>query len=95
LPCSTILTQNGTLRSRFIHSIYAFDPNDIPIEFSAPVVGVDLKKHPKMKDSNPSSVALEGAEPQRGCWPEAKKTTPLEHRNLYPGEGVILAGEMV
>jgi len=41
------------------------------------------------------SVALEGAEPQRGCWPEAKKTTPLEHRNLYPGEGVILAGKMV
>ena len=26
----------------FIHSIYAFDPNRIPIEFSAPVPGVDM-----------------------------------------------------
>ena len=75
----------------FIHSIYAFDPNNIPIEFSALVAGVDLKKHPKMKDPNPSSAALEGAEPQRGYWPEVKETTPPEQRNLFPGEGVILA----
>ena len=77
----------------FIHSIYAFDPNNIPIEFSAPVAGVDLKMYPKMKDRNPSSAALEGVESQRGYWPEVKETTPLEQRNLYPGEGVILAEE--
>ena len=75
----------------FIHSIYAFDPNNIPIEFSAPVAGVDLRKHPKMKDRNPSPGALEGAEPQEGCWPETKVTTPLEQRHLYPGEGVVFA----
>jgi len=44
-----------------------------------------------MKDPNPSSAALEGAEPQRGYWPEVKETTPPEQRNLFPGEGVILA----
>ena len=44
-----------------------------------------------MKDRNPSSAALEGAEPQRGYWPETKVTTPLEQRHLYPGEGAILA----
>ena len=27
----------------FIHSIYAFDPNNIPIEFSAPVAQVDIR----------------------------------------------------
>ena len=27
----------------FIHSIYAFDPNGIAIEFSAPVPGVDVR----------------------------------------------------
>ena len=75
----------------FIHSIYAFDPNNIPIEFSAPVDGVDLKNHPKMKDRDPSSAALEGAEPQPGHWPEVKTPTPVEARHHYPGEGVILA----
>uniref|UniRef100_UPI0006CFC8D2 VOC family protein n=1 Tax=Desulfosarcina cetonica TaxID=90730 RepID=UPI0006CFC8D2 len=34
----------------FIHSIYTFDPNHIPIEFSAPVAEVDLRQKPRMRD---------------------------------------------
>ncbi len=75
----------------FIHSIYTFDPNNIPIEFSAPVPEVDIKKHPKMKDKNPSSIALEGDKPQIGHWPSTTKPTPYQDRRVYPGEGKILA----
>ena len=75
----------------FIHSIYAFDPNNIPIEFSAPVPGVDIRKHTKMKDKKPSAVAKEGPEPQPGPWLEKTKPTPHDERAVYPGEGMVLA----
>jgi catechol 2,3-dioxygenase-like lactoylglutathione lyase family enzyme len=75
----------------FIRSIYTFDPNNIPIEFSAPVPEVDIKKHPKMKDKNPSAIALEGDKPQTGHWPGVEKPTPPQDRRVYPGEGKILA----
>jgi len=75
----------------FIHSIYAFDPNNIPIEFSAPVPGVDIRKNTKMKDKKPSAVAQEGPESQTGHWPEKIKPTPNEERVVYAGEGTVLA----
>lgn len=74
----------------FIHSIYTFDPNNIPIEFSAPVPRVDVRKHPVMKDVNPSPVTLEGPEPQPGRWPDVTRPTPREERFVYPGEGMDL-----
>ena len=73
----------------FIHSIYAFDPNNIPIEFSAPVPEVDIRKHPKMKDRHPSPITLEGAEPTAGHWPQVTRPTPLNERMIYPGEGEV------
>jgi len=73
----------------FIHSIYAFDPNNMAIEFSAPVPGVDVRKVPKMKDIEPTSVTLEGSEPQSGHWPEVTGPTPEDERMVYPGEGVV------
>ncbi|MFC1515876.1 VOC family protein [Thermodesulfobacteriota bacterium] len=75
----------------FIHSIYTFDPNNIPIEFSAPVPEVDIRKHPKMKDRYPSTVTLEGSDPQTGHWPEVTDITPQADRRVYPGEGKIFA----
>jgi catechol 2,3-dioxygenase-like lactoylglutathione lyase family enzyme len=76
----------------FIHSIYSFDPNHIPIEFSAPVAEVDLRQRPQMKDRDPSPVAKEGAGPQKGHWPEPIEAVPFEQRCIYPGEGIIFAG---
>jgi len=70
----------------FIHSIYAFDPNNIPIEFSAPVEKVDIRQQPKMLDRYPSAVTQEGAEPQDGHWP-APTPVPPSQRLIYPGEG--------
>ena len=74
----------------FIHSVYAFDPNHIPIEFSAPVPGVDVRKRPRMKDKAPSPISREGTDPQPGIWPEAPGTLPSAERRVYPGEGKVL-----
>jgi catechol 2,3-dioxygenase-like lactoylglutathione lyase family enzyme len=73
----------------FIHSVYTFDPNNIPIEFSAPVSGVDVRRNPKMKDRNPSLATLEGPEPQDGKWPENPNPTEIDQRRIYPGEGKV------
>jgi len=77
----------------FIHSIYTFDPNHIPIEFSAPVPGVDIRNHPKMKDRGPTTVSREGPDPQPGIWPEGPGAPPVEDRRVYPGEGMVLVEE--
>jgi catechol 2,3-dioxygenase-like lactoylglutathione lyase family enzyme len=75
----------------FIHSIYTFDPNNIPIEFSAPVKGVDVRKNTRMKDRKPVAAALEGADPMPGHWPKPKGPLAVEKREIFPGEGQVLA----
>ena len=77
----------------FIHSIYTFDPNNIPIEFSAPVDGVDLRRRPKMMDRHARAVALEGPEPQPGKWPPVTHGTPSSERLVFPGEGTVFADD--
>jgi catechol 2,3-dioxygenase-like lactoylglutathione lyase family enzyme len=71
----------------FIHSIYAFDPNGIPIEFSHNVEGIDLRKNPVMQDRALTATAHEGAGPRPGTWPEVSKPTPKNERTVYPGAG--------
>lgn len=71
----------------FIHSIYAHDPNGIPIEFSHNVERVDIRETPQMRDRAPSRITLEGAESQSGIWPEVAMPTPKSKRVVYPGAG--------
>jgi catechol 2,3-dioxygenase-like lactoylglutathione lyase family enzyme len=71
----------------FIHSIYSFDPNGIPIEFSHNVPGVDIRRNPQMADKAPSEVTREGPEPQPGRWPPVPAPTPKTSRQIYPGAG--------
>jgi catechol 2,3-dioxygenase-like lactoylglutathione lyase family enzyme len=71
----------------FIHSIYAFDPNGIPIEFSHNVEGIDVHKNPSMADKTSSPVAEEGSAPHFAKWPEVKARMPLTERRVYPGAG--------
>ena len=71
----------------FIHSIYAFDPNNIPIEFSWNVAGVDVRKKPNMADVAPSRITQEGPEPQPGKWPAVTSPTPARDKKVYPGAG--------
>jgi len=71
----------------FIHSIYAYDPNGIPIEFSYYVPGTDIRKSPLMADREPTALAQEGAEPKTAKWPPVLKPTPKSERRVYPGAG--------
>jgi len=71
----------------FIHSIYAHDPNGIPIEFSHNVEGVDIRRNPQVRDWTASQVAREGPEPQKDAWPEVKRPTPKSEWVVYPGAG--------
>jgi len=71
----------------FIHSIYAHDPNGIPIEFSHNVEGIDVRKTPQMLDPQPSDIAREGAEPNPDRWPPVQESTPPKERTVYPGAG--------
>ena len=71
----------------FIHSIYAHDPNGIPIEFSHNVEGVDIRKEPQMRDKMPSQITSEGSEPRIGTWPEVLAPTPESEWIVFPGAG--------
>ncbi len=77
----------------FIHSLYSFDPNNIPVEFSAPVPGVDLGRSPVMADTQPTLFAHEGPEPMANVWPSVVRPTPASERRVYPGEGLRLVGQ--
>lgn len=71
----------------FIWSIYTFDPNNIPVEFSVAVQGKDVRRNPQMIDREPTELALEGPDPVPGRWPEPKKEAMFEERTIYPGAG--------
>jgi catechol 2,3-dioxygenase-like lactoylglutathione lyase family enzyme len=77
----------------FIHSLYSFDPNNIAVEFSVPVPGVDLRARPVMADTEPTELARQGAEPVPGVWPGPERPTPASERRAYPGEGLLLVGK--
>jgi len=71
----------------FIHSIYAHDPNGVPIEFSHSVEGINVRKDPQMRDQSASRVTLEGPEPNVEFWPKVKRATRVSERVVYPGAG--------
>ena len=71
----------------FIHSIYAHDPNGIPIEFSHDIEGIDIRKDPQMADMEPSEVTKEGAEPRTDKWPPVEHKTPEAEHKCFPGAG--------
>ncbi len=71
----------------FILSLYSFDPNNIPVEFSYNVKDIDLGSNPVFAEKQPSPVALEGSEPQSEKWPPVTDPTPEEEKRVYPGAG--------
>ena len=76
----------------FIHSIYSYDPNNIPIEFSNPQNRVDPRRNPVLVDAQPSDIALEGPDPRPAQWPEVTKPTPEEDKTAYPRRRTGAAG---
>jgi len=71
----------------FILSIYTFDPNNIPLEFSFATRGDEIRRNPIMADSSPSEITKEGSDPQPGKWPKVTEPTHSEERRSYPGAG--------
>jgi catechol 2,3-dioxygenase-like lactoylglutathione lyase family enzyme len=71
----------------FIHSIYSFDPNGIPIEFSRNVTDIDIRKRPVITDPEPTEIAQEGADQHPDVWPAVLSPTPVSERRIFPGEG--------
>ena len=71
----------------FIHSVYSFDPNEIPIEFSFTLPDKDIRRTPVMADKKPTAIAAEGPDPQAGKWPAVTRPTPPAERRVYPGAG--------
>jgi catechol 2,3-dioxygenase-like lactoylglutathione lyase family enzyme len=71
----------------FINSIYSFDPNNIPIEFSFSTHGKEIREKPIMADSKPSKIALEGSSPQEQHRPPVIDPTRPEDKKIYPGAG--------
>lgn len=68
----------------FVRSIYAFDPNGVPVEFAVPVAGGDFREVPLYADREPGEAAREGPAPRPGVWPAPP--APGERR-VYPGAG--------
>lgn len=68
----------------FIVSLYSFDPNNIPIEFSYAVPEYDVHSHPIMIDSHPTPAAMEGSKPRPERWRDAVASD--SDRGIYPGE---------
>lgn len=71
----------------FIHSIYTYDPNGIPLEFSWRVEGEDVLSSPVVIDPSPVKTLQEGFQPVPGKWPRVTHTTPPGEWILIPGEG--------
>ena len=71
----------------FIYSIYSFDPNGIPVEFSWNKTGVDVRENPMMGDTQPTAEAKLGDKPQPEKWPKVKKWTTTSEREVYEGVG--------
>ena len=78
---------SGPVAHGFIHSIYAFDPNGIPIEFSYNVPGVDIREAPVFGDRDPSLTAQEGPEPKPEMWPPVFRSTPADQKYITKGAG--------
>lgn len=71
----------------FIHSIYSFDPNGIPIEFSWQVEQVDIRRQPIMLDAEPTAVAEKGVNPCDDQWPAVIHSTKPSKQIIRKGAG--------
>ncbi|XPV76548.1 MAG: VOC family protein [Desulfovibrio sp.] len=71
----------------FLKSIYTFDNNNIPLEFSCTVAGCDVREVPQFADRDPLPIGLEGSEPNESRWPVVTEPTPMEERWSYEGDG--------
>ena len=74
----------------YLYSIYTFDPNGIPLEFTSLNPKVDLMASPVFKDYSPTSLAAQGPDPVANKWPlpdeddETRLTITGEEAKYFP-----------
>ncbi|MGN7611233.1 VOC family protein [Magnetococcales bacterium HHB-1] len=73
----------------FFRSIYSYDPNGIPLEFSCNVAEFNIHEQPLLADKEPPEATLEGSEPILSRWPK-EEPGPEEEWQPIPGEGYDL-----
>ena len=78
---------SGVIDHGFILSIYSWDPNGIPIEFTINAENIDIRTYPEMLDKLPTQAAQEGSDPQPRHLPEPQDHTPHKKRKIFPGAG--------
>jgi len=78
LPVSDVIDHG------YLHSIYTFDPNGIPLEFNSLVKAVNLAQTPVLADETPPPAVKEGSFPVTGKWPDALRDDA--NRLIIPGE---------
>lgn len=71
----------------FLKSIYSYDPNGIPIEFSFQREDIELGKELVSNTTKVCDAAKEGCHPIEGFWPEADLFENDEEKIVVPGEG--------
>ena len=64
---------HGAVDHGIIWSVYFFDPNNIPLEVSWACL--ELTQIPAIDDEKPINIVSEGAEPQKGVWPNVTNPT--------------------
>ncbi len=84
LVCSD-LPVSDVIDHGFLHSIYTFDPNGIPLEFSWLVPGIDLDTNPIFQADNATKHEIPSLSPVRGNWPVCEED-PDDLRIILPGK---------
>ncbi|MCG8337810.1 MAG: VOC family protein [Proteobacteria bacterium] len=69
----------------FLHSIYTFDPNGIPLEFSWKVPQVDLDKKPVFVTDETTRAEMPALTPNADRWPVCEED-PEDVRVILPGK---------
>ena len=69
-----------------LRSVYTYDPNGIPLEFSWPVPDHNVANTPRFMDLSPTLVTRAGPDPVPHTWPDPEPV-PEDERFLIPGEG--------
>ncbi|ABK44076.1 Glyoxalase/bleomycin resistance protein/dioxygenase [Magnetococcus marinus MC-1] len=80
IPCSDLIDHG------YFHSIYSYDPNGIPIEFTCNAPGLNVLDRPDLRDDQPEESILCRSEPVPGRWPKPDPI-PEEERIMVSGEG--------
>ena len=85
LPVSDVIDHG------FLHSVYTFDPNGIPLEFTWVVPDVDLDRHPLFAVEGELTFQKPELAPQAGVWPvceedddDIRVILPGRERNYFP-----------